>query len=97
MSSTDHLIQATINKLKARITQKAVDTIDKLALIAEETPEKLKKEWKIFKKEVNEEADRIENESSTKKEVKKDNNQEKIDQIRKKISETNNKVENKIQ
>ena len=103
MSSTEKLLQATLNRLGARIGQKLIKTAVELAVVAQEAPEKLQKEWELFQDEVIAEADQLENES--KEEVSDENinsqdyeiekPQQKIDQIRAKVADLSSKIEAK--
>ena len=94
MSSSDYLLKATINRLTARLSEKIVDSVAKLTIISQEAPEKIRKEWEVFQEEVNQEADRLDNEKHNETEKAKEdlsnekieNSQEKIDRIRSKIS-----------
>ena len=100
MSSTEKLLQATINRLKERLTNKLVNSADEIALFAKDAPEKIKKEWAIFKEEVITEADQLDKKAN--EEVKKQETsyttkspQEKIELIRTKVASLNNKLEEK--
>ena len=99
MSSSDYLLKATMNRLRVRISKKIIDSAAKLALISQEAPEKIRKEWELFQEEVNEEADRLDDENlhnkqenSSEKDTK--GSEAKIDRIRSKISRLNNSIEN---
>ena len=101
MSTPNPLLQATLNRLTARLGQKLVDAAAKLAVISQETPEKLQKEWDLFQEEVIAEADRLKTEShegQVKKNFKtqhskNEQEQEKIDKLRAKIADLNKKIE----
>lgn len=43
MSVTDNLLQATLNRLAARLREKAISTAAKIALITKDAPNQLKK------------------------------------------------------
>ncbi len=93
MSSSDHLMKAFINRLSARIGSKVISLAAKLAIITEEAPEKIKKEWTQFKEEVNAEAERLNNENMPNEQSNYSDNenanhdpQATIDRIRLKIS-----------
>ena len=103
MSSSEKLLQATLNRLGARISEKLIKTAVKFAVIAQEAPEKFQKEWELFQEEVIAEANQLENDS---KEEVSDTNynsqdyeiekpQQKIDQIRAKVADLNSKIEAK--
>tara|TARA_Y100001968_G_C19356340_1_gene717382 strand:- start:662 stop:976 length:315 start_codon:yes stop_codon:yes gene_type:complete len=103
MNNSDTLLKATINRLTARLSEKIIDTATKVALQAQEAPEKLKEEWEILKKEIYQEAERLENESSPNNESpsnpysspESNNTTEKIDLIRRKIADISEKFEPK--
>ena len=63
MSSTEKLLQATLNRLRVRIAKSLVNTAAELAVIANEAPERLQQEWEIFQEEVLAEASQLENET----------------------------------
>ena len=90
MSSSDHLLKATLNRLSAKIEEKLTYLTTKLTTLSKEAPEKLKKEWELFKEEVKEEADWLDqqsDENSSYKESNNDDPQETIDRIRLKIAD----------
>tara|TARA_B100000700_G_C14665889_1_gene678505 strand:- start:160 stop:468 length:309 start_codon:yes stop_codon:yes gene_type:complete len=101
MSSKEVLIKATINRLNARIGQKAIDIASEISSIAQNAPEEIKIEWEIFLQEVFDEAERISKEESQVDSDKANNYspssesnlQKKIDLLRKKVSELSNKFE----
>jgi len=103
MSSSDNLLKATLNRLGSRIGQKLTDSVAELVVIAQDAPEKFRAEWELFQEEVIEEANRLDNESNEEvsnnknesKDSEFDSPQEKIDQIRAKVSALNSKLEEK--
>ncbi len=103
MSSPETLVKATLNRLAARISQKIINSAAKLAVIANEAPEKIQKEWELFQTEGTKEADRLEKESTTESSDMNNNSNfsdiknplEKIDNIRAKMAEINKKLEAK--
>ena len=104
MSSTERLLKATLNRLGARIGQKIIDSAAQLAEIANDAPDKLRNEWESFQKEVIEEAERLEKRSSEEDlsnySQEADNSaidepEAKIDLIRAKVAELNQKLEAK--
>ena len=102
MSSTDKLLKATLNRLRARIGQNLINSAVELAVIAKEAPEKLQKEWELFQEEVIEEANQLGKESKE-EEVSESNfksqnhgiekSQQKIDEIRAKVADLSERVE----
>ncbi len=104
MGSNDKLLQATLNRLGARIGQRLINSAVELAVIAQEAPEKFRKEWELFQEEVIAEANQLENESieenfsDSKQESENDETekpQQKIDQIRAKVADLSGKLEAK--
>ncbi len=101
MSSPENLLKATLNRLAARLEQKLTDTVAGLSAIAQEAPERLKKEWRLFQEEIIAESERLEKEfHEQESEVtvepnmpKSDKIQEKIDRLRTKVSELSQKIE----
>ena len=102
MSSTEKLLQATLNRLGARISKKLFQSAMELSVIAQEAPEKLRKEWEIFQEEVMAEASQLDNQSDEEgasnsqhqdQSDEIDQPQQKIDQIRAKVAELSRKLE----
>lgn len=60
MSAPQSLLQATLNRLSARLRSGLADTLAGLVALAEEAPERLQQEWGLFVQEVEQEADRLE-------------------------------------
>ena len=103
MSSTEKLLEATLNRLGVRIEKSLIISAQKLSEIAKVAPKKLQNEWELFQEEVIEEANRLEKESVTKETSKaKDNNDSEIQDpktrikyIRTQVAELNKKLEAK--
>ena len=104
MNSTDKLLQATLNRIRARINENFINSATELALLVKEAPQKVKKEWELFQAEVIDEANKLETEGyqdtekeSTYKEtnIEINNPKEKIDQLRIKVGELSKKFEAK--
>jgi uncharacterized protein YceH (UPF0502 family) len=60
MSAPRSLLQAAINRLGARLGSGLADTAAGLAVLAQEAPERLKRELDLFWEEVEREAERLE-------------------------------------
>ena len=60
MSSTETLLQATINRISVRLKRKLIHAISKFSIFAKDAPERIKEEWDIFQEEVIIEAERLE-------------------------------------
>ena len=94
MSDSETLLKATLNRLTARIGRNLIDISTKIALITKDAPEKIKREWDLFQEEVITEAERLKKESGNenfesmreKSNSENEHEQEKIDQLRAKVS-----------
>ncbi|WP_036911039.1 MULTISPECIES: hypothetical protein [unclassified Prochlorococcus] len=101
MSSPDSLLRATLNRLAARLGHGLADAAAGLALLAQDAPERVGKEWDLFQQEVIAEADRLEHESGEVGETKaasspvpnEDQAQDQIDRLRAKVADLNRQVE----
>ncbi len=100
MSDSEILLKAAINRITARITEKVLNSAQDFSEIAEEIPQRLQDEWSSFKKEVIEESERLEKETTSSKEKnsnnqskKEDLTQSKINNIRTKVIEINKSIE----
>ena len=101
MSSPDRLLQATFNRLAARLGQKAIETAAEIAYIAKDAPEKIKQELDLFQEEVLAEADRLDKESAHEQSTEglentasnNESPQLKIDHLREKVAELSRKLE----
>ena len=103
MSDSEILLKAAINRIAARITEKAINSAKEFTEIAEELPQKLQNEWSSFKEEVIEESERLEKKTTASKEKsskeqlsKKDLIQVQIDNLRSKVIDINKDIEGKI-
>ena len=102
MSDSEILLKAAINRIKARITEKVINSAQELTEIAEELPQKLQNEWSSFKEEVIEESERLEKKTNESKEKtseeqlsKEDLIQIQIDNLRSKVIDINKDIEGK--
>ncbi len=103
MSSSETLLRAAINRLTSRLGEKIIDIAAEVAVLSEDAPDRLKKEWDLFKEEIYEEATRLDadiNAASDSDSFSTDSKEtndplKKIDQLREKVSELNNKIEGK--
>ncbi len=101
MTSSENFFRAAFNSVKARIKKTVIYSANETANFMKDAPEIIKKEWNEFKDEVSKEADRLEdskNEAISMEEMdfKKEydlSEQTRIDQLRKKIADLNNKIE----
>jgi hypothetical protein len=60
MSTPQSLLQATLNRLGARLGSQLAGGVADLALLAQEAPQRLQQEWSLFWEEVELEAERLE-------------------------------------
>ncbi len=101
MIKPENFLKAAFNSIKARVKKTIIYSAYETANFMKDAPEIIKKEWNEFKDEVSFEAERINdftNEEVSSEEIifKREDNispQKKIDQIRKKIKDLNNQVE----
>ena len=102
MSSTEKLIEATVNRLGVRFEQSLIKTVEKLSEIAKVAPKKLQDEWELFQEEVLEEANQLENETEAENAPNSQHEsqsceieqpQKKIAELRSKVAELSNKIE----
>ena len=91
-----------MNRIAARITEKVINSAQEFTEIAEELPQKLRKEWSSFKDEVIEESERLGKKSNASKETrpkeqlnKEDLIQIQIDNLRSKVIDINKDIEGK--
>lgn len=64
MHAPQSLLQAALNRLGARLGSGFADSAASLAVLAQEAPERLRRELKLFWNEVEQEAQRLETEAS---------------------------------
>ena len=60
MGSSEALIRATVNRIRARLGHGFADAAAELAVLAQDAPQRLRQEWDLFQDEVRAEAERIE-------------------------------------
>lgn len=60
MSTPQSLLQATLNRLRARMGSQLVDRAAEFAVFAQDAPQRLQQEWSLFWEEVELEARRLE-------------------------------------
>jgi uncharacterized protein YceH (UPF0502 family) len=63
MSAPQSLLQAALNRLQARLGSGLADSVAGLAVLAQEAPQRLRSEWTLFWQEVEQEAERLENDA----------------------------------
>lgn len=65
MSTPQSLLQATINRLGARLGGQLADRAAELAVLAQDAPQRIQREFSLFWEEVEREAQRLETGEST--------------------------------
>ena len=105
MTNSDYLLKAAIKKVTEKLNEIVVEKIEEASNIAQDVPEKIKKEFDTLKEAIIEEASRMEYEVSKNKntntsETNKDPNLsevlKEIDEIKGKIDHFDRKMNNKI-
>ncbi len=64
MTNSDYLLKAAIKKVTEKLNEIVVEKIEEASNIAQDAPEKIKKELDTLKEAIIEEAERMENEVS---------------------------------
>ncbi len=85
------MLQATINRLGARLGSQLADRAAELALLAQDAPQRLQQEWTLFWEEVELEAQRLDHVETSPSESRDDaradtDPQEQIDALRAKVA-----------
>ncbi|MFN9546106.1 MAG: hypothetical protein ACK6AD_03405 [Cyanobacteriota bacterium] len=102
MSTPQSLLQATINRLGARLGSQLADRAADFALFAQDAPQRLQREWTLFWEEVELEARRIDHgqpaSAAARQEARDEisDPQEQIDALRAKVAELARKLERPI-
>ena len=69
MASPDALLKATVSRLAARLGHGLAEAAAEMAVLAQDAPERLKREWDLFQEEVQAEAARLEREGGEEQEA----------------------------
>ncbi len=105
MTNSDYLLKAAIKKVSEKFNEIVVGKIEEASNIAQDVPEKIKKEFETLKEEIFEEAARMEHEVSKNNNNKaSESNQDpnlrevlkEIEEIKGKIDHFNRKMNNTI-
>ena len=100
MSTPQSLLQATINRLTARLGSQLADRAAEFAVFAQDAPQRLQQEWGQFWEEVELEARRLENGESTTtahgRTATAAEPQEQIDALRAQVASLSRKLEQPI-
>jgi uncharacterized protein YceH (UPF0502 family) len=101
MSTPQSLFQATVNRLGARLGSQLADKAAEFALLAQDAPQRLQREWTLFWEEVELEARRIDHGETTTTTTGEDarahtDPQDQIDALRAKVASLAHKLEQPI-
>jgi hypothetical protein len=105
MTNSDYLLKAAIKKVTEKLNEIVVEKIEEASNIAQDVPEKIKKEFDTLKEAIIEEAARMENEVSKNRNTDtSESNQDpylsdvlkEIEEIKVKIDHFNRKMNNTI-
>ena len=105
MTNSDYLLKAAIKKVTEKLNEIVVEKIEEASNIAQDVPEKIKKEFDTLKDAIIEEAARMENEVSKNRNTDtSESNQDpylsevlkEIEEIKIKIDHFNTKMNNTI-
>ena len=105
MTNSDYLLKAAIKKVTEKLNKIVVEKIEEASNIAQDVPEKIKKEFDTLKESIIEEAARMENEVSNSRNAdNSESNQDpylsdvlkEIEDIKVKIDHFNRKMNNTI-
>jgi hypothetical protein len=105
MTNSDYLLKAAIKKVTEKLNEIVVEKIEEASNIAQDVPEKIKKEFETLKEAIIEEAARMENEVSKSRNAdNSESNQDpylsdvlkEIEDIKVKIDHFNRKMNNTI-
>ena len=105
MTNSDYLLKAAIKKVTEKLNEIVVEKIEEASNIAQDVPEKIKKEFDTLKEAIIEEAARMENEVSKNRNTDtSESNQDshlsevlkEIEDIKVKIDQFNRKMNNTI-
>ena len=105
MTNSDYLFKAAIKKVTEKLNEIVVEKIEEASNIAQDVPEKIKKEFDTLKEAIIEEATRMENEVSKNRNTHtSESNQDpylsdvlkEIEDIKVKIDHFNRKMNNTI-
>jgi len=102
MTNSDFLLKAAIKKVTEKLNELLVEKIEEATIIAQDAPEKIKKEFDTLRDSIIEEAEKMEREVNIKEKVNKKNHKdleiisslEEIKDINKQIEQLNKKINN---
>ncbi|MGC6482391.1 MAG: DUF6825 family protein [Synechococcus sp.] len=102
MPSPDALLKATVSRLAARLGHGLAEVAAEVAVLAQDAPERLQREWDLFQEEVQAEAERLEHGGASPQASNPENTpqpspptttpQEQIDRLRAKVADLNTRM-----
>ena len=99
MPTSETILRATFNRLKARLGSGFMASVSKAAILMQEAPDRFKEEWDLLQKEISSEADRLDNDEDIDNEeipFPQDNSvtsQNRVDKLRAKVAKLTKKIE----
>ena len=95
MTNSDYLLKAAIKKVTEKFNEIIVETIEEASNIAQDAPEKIKKEFDTLKEAIIEEATRMENEvnSNINTDTSKSNQDPNLSKVLKEIEDIKGKID----
>ena len=95
MTNSDYLLKAAIKKVTEKLNKIVVDKIEEASNIAQDAPEKIKKEFDTLKDAIIEEAARMENEVNKNRNTNtsESNQDENLSEVLKEIESIKGKIE----
>lgn len=97
MSTPQSLLQATINRLSARLGSQLADRVAELAVLAQDAPQRLQQEFSLFWEEVEQEARRLDHGDSTPADdAPSSDPQDQIDALRAQVATLARKLESPL-
>ena len=101
MPSPDALLRATVNRLAARLGHGLAGAAAEVAVLAQDAPERLRREWDLFQEEVKAEAERLDSDqpeaaataAASATSATSDDPQQQIDRLRAQVAELSRTLE----
>ena len=95
MTNSDYLLKAAIKKVTEKLNKIVVEKIEEASNIAQDVPEKIKKEFDTLKEAIIEEATRMENEVSKNRhpDTSESNQDPNLNEVLKEIEEIKGKID----
>ena len=95
MTNSDYLLKAAIKKVTEKLNKIVVEKIEEASNIAQDVPEKIKKELDTLKEAIFEEAERMENEVSKNRntDTSESNQNPNLSEVFKEIEEIKGKID----